>query len=556
VTASFRGWNTADVPALVLGPLLRFVSETEATIWVETDAPCKVEVLGHTAPTFHVEGHHYALVVVRGLEPGTTYEYDVKLDGTRVWPEPDSDWPAPCLRTHTGEETVTIVFGSCRVAVPHEPPYSSTKDQDKQHGREIDALYALAHRLRDLPREEWPDLLLMIGDQVYVDEDAPKTREFIRSRRDTGRAPFEEVADLEEYTRLYWETWGEPVIRWLLSTVPSAMLFDDHDTHDDWNISESWCAQMERQPWWKERIEGALVSYWVYQHIGNLSPEEIERRGLLAEVLEAEDAGPLLRKQAHKADRDEGGSIWSYSRDLAHVRLVMLDSREGRVFHPRREMNDDAEWDWVQRHATGGYAHLLLVDTLPMLMSPAFHYAEGWNEAVAGGAWGGRLAKIGEKLRRAFDMEHWAAFQFSFRRIAELIRAVAAGERGEPPATVLMLGGDIHHAYLAAADVPGAKSQVWQAVCSPFRNPLDRHERVMAQIGASKPAERAARWIAHRAGVQDPPFTWKLVQKPTFDNQFATIELKGRRARMKIEKTVPGDWRNPRIDVTLERELA
>jgi hypothetical protein len=185
------------MPALILGPLLRFVSDTEATIWVEVDEPCTVEVLGHEAPTFHVMGHHYALVAVKGLEPGTTYEYDVRLSGSQVWPEPGFEWPAPRLRTHTGEEEVTIVFGSCRVAVPHEPPYSLTKDEDKEHGREIDALYALAFRLRDLPREEWPDLLLMIGDQVYVDEDAPKTREFIRSRRDTSLPPHEEVADFE-----------------------------------------------------------------------------------------------------------------------------------------------------------------------------------------------------------------------------------------------------------------------------------------------------------------------------------------------------------------------
>jgi hypothetical protein len=544
------------VPALILGPLLRFVSENEATIWVEVDEPCTVQVLGHDAPTFHVMGHHYALVVIEGLEPGTTYEYDVRLNGTTVWPEPGFDWPAPRLRTHTGEEEVTIVFGSCRVAVPHEPPYSLTKDEDKEHGREIDALYALAFRLRDLPREEWPDLLLMIGDQVYVDEDAPKTREFIRSRRDTSQPPYEEVLDFEEYTRLYWETWREPVIRWLLSTVPTAMLFDDHDTHDDWNTSAAWCAEMERRPWWKERIESALVSYWIYQHIGNLSPEELARRGLLAEVIEADDAGPLLRKDSRKADRDEGGSIWSYSRDLAHTRLVMLDSREGRVFHPRRQMTDDVEWGWIESQATGGHDHLLLVDTLPMLLTPAFHYAEAWNEAVCAGAWGKRLARLGEKMRRAFDLEHWAAFQFSFERIAGLVRAVAAGERGDAPATVLMLGGDIHHAYLAGAAVPGAKSKVWQAVCSPFRNPLDRHERVMARSGASRPAERAARWIAHRAGVKDPPFGWELVQKPTFDNQFATLELKGRKARMKIERTVPGDWQNPKLDVTLERELA
>ena len=540
---------------LLVGPLLRFVSETEATIWVEVDSPCEVNVLGTSALTFHVEGHHYALVVVRDLVPGTTYEYQVELDGRKVWPEEGSDWPAPCLRTLSGDEKTTIVFGSCRVAVPHKPPYSLTKDEDEDNGREIDALYALAHRLRELPREEWPDLLLMIGDQVYVDEDAPKTREFIRARRSVDEPPYEEVADFEEYTHLYRESWTEEVIRWLLSTVPTAMLFDDHDTHDDWNISKSWCEEMERKAWWEPRIEGALVSYWIYQHIGNLSPAELERRGLLAKVQAADDGGPILRKEAVHADRSEGGSIWSYCRDIGRARLVMFDSREGRVFEPQRRMNDDHEWRWVEQHATGGYDHLLLVDTLPMFMSPAFHYAEAWNEAVAGGAWGKRFAKWGEKLRRSFDMEHWAAFQYSFHAFAELLRAVAAGERGEAPATVIMLGGDIHHAYLADVEVPGAKSQVWQAVCSPFRNPLEKKERRVARLGASKPAERIAKWIAHRAGVKDAPVSWRLVQKPTFDNQFATIELSGRQARMKIEKTVPGHWKKPKIDVTLERDL-
>jgi hypothetical protein len=218
-------------------------------------------------------------------------------------------------------------------------------------------------------------------------------------------------------------------------------------------------------------------------------------------------------------------------------------------------MNDEEEWAWIEQHATGGYDHLLLVDTLPMLMSPAFHYAEAWNEAVAGGAWGKRFASIGEKLRRGFDMEHWAAFQFSFKRMEGLLQEIASGQRGEPPASIVMLGGDIHHAYLAAVDVPGAQSKVWQAVCSPFRNPLEKKERIVARLGASGPAERVARWIAKRAGVERPAISWKLVQKPTFDNQFATIELKGRRAKMKIEKTVPGNWQKPEIDVTLEHEL-
>jgi hypothetical protein len=33
------------MPKLVLGPLLRYVGETQATVWVETDAAAEVEVL-------------------------------------------------------------------------------------------------------------------------------------------------------------------------------------------------------------------------------------------------------------------------------------------------------------------------------------------------------------------------------------------------------------------------------------------------------------------------------------------------------------------------------
>ena len=39
-----------------------------------------------------------------------------------------------------------VVFGSCRVAAPHEPPYSLRKDADER-GREVDALHTLAQRM-------------------------------------------------------------------------------------------------------------------------------------------------------------------------------------------------------------------------------------------------------------------------------------------------------------------------------------------------------------------------------------------------------------------------
>ena len=56
--------------------------------------------------------------------------------------------------------------------------------------------------------------------------------------------------------------------------------------------------------------------------------------------------------------------------------------------------------------------------------------------------------------------------------------------------------------------------------------------------------------------MRDPEIRWRLVQEPTFDNQFATLELDGRRALLRIERTVRGDADNHSIETSLERRLA
>src|SRR3954467_14504506 len=213
--------------SLVLGPLLRHAGERDATVWVETDEPCTVEVLGHRADTFHVAGHHYAVVVVRGLEPGVATPYEVVLDGRRVWPL-DDEWPASVIRTTTRDLPMAVVFGSCRVAYPHEPPYTLKKDDDEQ-GREVDGWGAFAMRMGEQRREQWPGALLLLGDQIYADEVEPQTERFIKDRRDLAVPPHGELAGFHEYTHPYRVSGGAPPIRWLLSTIPSAMIFDDHD---------------------------------------------------------------------------------------------------------------------------------------------------------------------------------------------------------------------------------------------------------------------------------------------------------------------------------------
>ena len=201
-----------------------------------------------------------------------------------------------------GERQARLVFGSCRVGAPETPPYTLSPSDDPK-GLGVDALWAYSRRLQtgDAP---WPDGLLLLGDQIYADEVPPETAAFIKGRRSTDDPPGESVADFEEYARLFRESWSDPDIRWLLATVPSTMIFDDHEVSDDWNISQSWVDEMRALPWWDERITSAFMAYWLYQHLGNLSPPELAEEEMFAQVQRDEDAGPRLRNvRAHVRSR-------------------------------------------------------------------------------------------------------------------------------------------------------------------------------------------------------------------------------------------------------------
>ncbi|MFE4259839.1 alkaline phosphatase D family protein [Streptomyces sp. NPDC056883] len=544
--------------ALRLGPLLRHVdwdTGDSATLWIEADRPCTAEVRcadgsGGSVHTFQIAGHHYALITVTGLTPDSTTAYEVLLDGLRVWPLPDSPFPASTITTppagrrgSTTAPDLRLTFGSCRQAAP-------PADRRGPHGP--DALDTLAADLSADPEAVRPDVLLLLGDQVYADQLSRSTRQWLAARRDLREAPGAQVADFEEYTRLYYESWLDPEIRWLLSTVPSLHMFDDHDVIDDWNTSAAWLAEMRATPWWQERVVSGLMTYWVYQHLGNLSPAELAADPVFEAVRATPDGTDALRAFATSADADPTTVRWSYRRDFGRTRLLMVDTRAARVLaEDGRAMLDPAEQQWLRENALDGhgtYDHLLIGSSLPWLMPPLVHDAEVWNAALCRGERGPRWARIGEDLRRRSDLEHWAAFPASFAMLSDLIEEVGTGPRA--PATVCVLSGDVHHAYVAEPRIPST-ARVFQLTCSPVHNSIHTAVKWGFRLGWSRLGRWLGRGFSRHGRTGRPPLSWRRTGGPFFGNQLMTLALSGRSARLRLDQARKG----PRLVTVLDRDL-
>ncbi len=559
---------------LVLGPLVRYVDTGRACVWVETGSACTVTLLAGerraSTSTFAVHGHHYALLEVDGLGEGSHTAYQVEADGTTVWPPADSPYPPSVLATLRPEKPLRLAFGSCRTSVNHDADGNGT------HG--VDAMRAYALRMAGITHAgdddpdgspdamAWPDLLLFLGDQVYADETTREMQEFIESRRDIDQEPGTELRDYEEYAHLYKLAWSDPANRWLLSTLPSLMIFDDHDIRDDWNTSQAWKEEMERTSWWHGRIVAGLASYWVYQHLGNMTPEERAEDPIWQLVRDHDgpgepDLSDALDAFADRADQEPESYRWSYARELGtQARLVVVDSRAARVLEPeKRSLLDEGELAWLDEQLRGDVDHLLIGTSLPYLLAPGLHYVEAFNEALAAGGWGKRLRAPGETIRQAADLEHWAAFQDAFQRVAHTVLDVAAGRRGRAPRTITFLSGDVHHSYVSEALSRGSgqSSRVIQAVCSPIRNPLARKWRFATAFLSYGVAGPLGHVVARSAKVPEAPMRWRLLKGPWFDNNLATLEVVPDGLRIWwATGVVPGDdHQHPRLTTVSDVHL-
>ena len=178
----------------------------------------------------------------------------------------------------------------------------------------------------------------------------------------------------------------------------------------------------------------------------------------------------------------------------------------------------------------GGVEHLFVGTSLPFLISPGLHDFEAINEAMASGAWGPRMARRAESLRRTVDLEHWAAFQDGFAQVFEMVASVARGERAGPPgpsrscpATCTTRSSPRSTRRRRGPGQPGGPGGV-------LADPQPHAARHTHHDGADGPRlVRPMRFLAgHSSKVPDPAYPWRVTHGPWYENCLATLHVRGR----------------------------
>ncbi|MGQ4819699.1 hypothetical protein ACQ1ZK_21825, partial [Enterococcus faecium] len=79
----------------------------------------------------------------------------------------------------------------------------------------------------------------------------------------------------------------------------------------------------------------------------------------------------------------------------------------------------------------------------------------------------------------------------------------------EPPATTLVISGDVHHAYVAEVVEPaGLASRVHQLTVSPLHNQAPHPIKVAFRIGWSGRARRFTERLARLVGADAAGLEW------------------------------------------------
>ena len=304
---------------LRLGPVVGHTDEGSSRIWIQVqDDPSNYALRIPGAGTFPfvsteagVIEFRTAIAVAAGLRPDRIYRYSV-LRGGRAVPGATGSFrtmPDPSSMTN-----LSFCVISCTSA-------------EREGAWEAFAQFV---------DEAKPHFVLLVGDQVYFDEDPPDVfaGHFHSSREVRRRA----MADK------YRPNWIRAPVRRVLSSVPTYMLWDDHDIRDGWGSSAADSPTLAaRYPRGADihansiaYFEDARDVYWHFQRCRAPFPGEI--------------ADPALDNYIGGPPPPGQLRAMPYVFRVGRLVVLMLDTRGDRdVFRETRPILGAEQWQFIDR---------------------------------------------------------------------------------------------------------------------------------------------------------------------------------------------------------------
>lgn len=352
------------------------------------------------------------------------------------------------------------------------------------------------------------ELLLMGGDQIYSDDIwavVPELRAWTEVEWFTRtHAAFDDAlrAVLQtHFAQLYLERWNQPEISAMLASVPSVMMWDDHDIIDGWG---SHSAELHDSPVFQGLFQVARAAFELFQRqmLGAPPPATLPGQSAHNSAYRFGTTGLLvLDMRSERQPCSE--TVAANGQKLLRAEQVMS------------ETSWNAVYQWLDTQlATGDLRHLLVMSSIPV-MHPSFEQLEKMLGALPA------IEELEDDLR-----DHWTSPHHKGERLRLVHRLLDANARG---LRVTVLSGDVH---------VGALGLIESA-----RSDLSSEARCLTQLTSSgvthPPPTGMARYFLEEACKQvetvEPGITGQMVELPT-----AGRRLVGARNFMTLQADPPG----------------
>lgn len=245
---------------------------------------------------------------------------------------------------------------------------------------------------------------------------------------------------------------GLPRVRRALAHLPVAMIFDDHDVTDDWNLTAAWEQAAYGHPFSARIIGNTLLGYLICQGWGNRPenfPEDLlqtVQQVLLQPGGSNHDA--LLRQLIRFPS-------WHYTWQTQPP-LVVLDTRTHRWRSEQSFEKPSGLMDW---EALTDLQQQLLGLEAVVLVSPAPIFGVKLIENIQKGfTWFGKPLMV--------DAENWMAHPGSAQALLNLFR------HPKTPRHFVILSGDVHYSFVYDIELRGGQRgpDLWQITSSGLKN--------------------------------------------------------------------------------------